>query len=101
MNAGEVMVTWFASYVNLATSQWACTSCASIHGTHHMIKMGAINYLNSLMGMPADSNFRKLTASELNVLITQNANENVPNIFLILYLNENLRYCNEDLAWGK
>ena len=25
----------------------------------------------------------------------------MPNMFPIVYLNENLRYCNENLAWGK
>ena len=51
--------------------------------------------------MPADLNLRKLTASHFIVLITQNANKNMPNVFPIVYLNENLRYCNENLAWGK
>ena len=51
--------------------------------------------------MPADSNLRKLTASHFDDLITQNTNENMPNMFLIVYLNENLRYCNENLALGK
>ena len=55
-----------------------------------------VKYLNSLMGMPADSNLMKLTASHFQVLTTQNANENMPNMFLIAYLNENLRYCNEN-----
>ena len=72
-----------------------------MHGTHAIIKMGALKYSNGLMGMPADSNLKKLTASHFNVQNTQNANENMPNMFLIVYLNENLRYCNENLAWGK
>ena len=63
--------------------------------------MGMFKNLNGLTGMPADSNLRKLTTSHFNALITQNANENMPNMFLIVYLNENLRYCNENLAWGK
>ena len=25
----------------------------------------------------------------------------MPDMFPIVYLNENLRYCNENLAWGK
>ena len=54
-----------------------------------------------LQGTPADLNLRKLTASHFDVLITQNAYENMPNMFSIVYLNENLRYCNENLAWGK
>ena len=53
------------------------------------------------MGTPADSNLKKLTTSHFKVLITQNANENMPNMFSLVYLNENLRYCNKNLAWGK
>ena len=63
--------------------------------------MVAPKYLNGLTGMPADSNLRRLTTSHFQVLITQNANENMPNMFLIVYLNENMRYCNENLATGK
>ena len=70
-------------------------SCAHVH------KMGAPKYSNSLKGMPADSNLTKLTASHFKALITQNANDNMPDMFPIVYLNENLRYCNENLAWGK
>ena len=99
--AGDVMVTWFASYANLVTSQWACVSCTCMHGTHAIIKMDRSKYLNSLMGTPAESNLGKLTATHFNALITQNANQNMPNMFPIVYLNENLRYCNENLAWGK
>ena len=101
VNAGDVMVTWFASYVNLVTSRWACASLVRMHGAHAVIKMGALKYSNGLMIMPADLNLRKLTTSNVNVLITQNANENMPNMFPIVYLNENLRYCNENSAWGK
>ena len=53
------------------------------------------------MGKPADSNLTKLTASHPKALIAQNANKNMPDMFPIVYLNENLRYCNENLAWGK
>ena len=89
-DAGDIMVTWFASYVNLVTSHM------HVHGTCAIIKMGALKYSNSLMGTPADLNLKKLTASHSYVLITQNANENMPNMFLIVYLNENLRYCNKN-----
>ena len=101
MNSGDVMVMWFASYANLVMSQWACALHAHMHGTHALGEMGELKYLKSLMGMPANWNLRKLTDSHFQVLITQNANENMPNMFLIVYLNENLRYCNENLAWGK
>ena len=68
----------------------------NVHGTCALSKMDALKYSNGLTGMPANSNLRKLTASHFkNVLMTQNANENMPNMFLIVYLNENLRYCNE------
>ena len=100
-NAGDIMVMWFASYANLVTSRWACTSCACVHGTHAIIEMGMSKYSNGLMGMPADLNLMKLTTSHFKVLITQNANKNMPNMFPIVYLNENLRYCNQISAWGK
>ena len=96
MNAGDVMVTWFASYANLVTSHWACVSRVRVYGACAIIKMGASNYLNGLTGSPADSNLGKMTASHFKVLITQNANENMPDMFPIVYLNENLRYCNEN-----
>ena len=67
-----------------------------VHGTHAIIEMGASKYSIGLTGMPADSNLTKLTTSHFNALITQNANENTPNMFPIVYLNENLRYCNEN-----
>ena len=95
-NAGDVMVTWFASYANLVTSQWACALCTRVHGTCAVIIMGAPKYSNGLMGMAANLNLRKSTTSHFNVLITQTANENMPSMFPILYLNENLRYCNEN-----
>ena len=65
MNAGDVMVMWFTSYANLVTSRWACVSCMRMHGAHAIIKMSVLKYLNSLTGMPADSNLRKLTAPHL------------------------------------
>ena len=95
------MVTWFASYANLATSWWPCVSRMCVHGAHAIIKMGMSKYSNSLTGMPADSNLTKLTASHFKALITQNENENMRDMFPIVYLNENLRYCNVNLAWGK
>ena len=101
MNAGDVMVMWLASYANLVTSRWACVSCACVHGACAIIKMGASKYSNGLMGMPANLNLMKLTTSHFNALNTQNANENMPNMFPIVYLNENLRYCHENSGWGK
>ena len=95
-NAGDVMVTWFAHDVNLVMSRWACTSHTREHGAHAINKMGASKYPNGLMGTPANWNLGKLTASHFKALITQNANENMPDMFPIVYLIENLRYCNEN-----
>ena len=95
-NGTQMLVTWFASYANLVMSQWACTSCAHVHGARALLKMGASKYLNGLTGTPADLNLTKLTTSHFNALITQNANKNMPNMFPLVYLNENLRYCNEN-----
>ena len=100
-NAGDIMVTWFASYVNLVTSHWACTLHACMHSTRTLSKNSAPKYPSSLAGTQADSNLGKLTASHFWVLYTQNTNENMPDMFSIAYLNENLRYCNENLVWGK
>ena len=100
-NAGDVMVTWFASYANLVMSHWACTLCVHMHGTCATIRNSVSKYPSGLAGMQADSNLGNLTASHFWVLNTQNANENMPNMFPIVYLNENLRCCNENLAWGK
>ena len=72
-----------------------------MYGACAITKMGALKYSNGLTGTPANLNLRKLTATHFNALITQNTNENMPNMFLIVYLNENLRYCNENLAWDK
>ena len=72
-----------------------------MHGAHALIKYGMPKYLSCLACMQADLNLGKLTASHFQVQNTQNANENMPNMFHIAYLNENLRYCHENLAWGK
>ena len=56
VNAGDVMVMWFASYGNLVTSHWACMSCMHMHGTHAIIKNGAPKDLSGLAGMQAYSN---------------------------------------------
>ena len=72
-----------------------------MHGTCALSKMGMLKYSNGLTGMPTDLNLTKLTAPHFEVLITQNTNKSMPNMFLIVYLNENLRYCNENLGWHK
>ena len=71
-----------------------------VDGAHAINKNGMPKYSSSLvMCMQAD--LGKLTASHSQVLNTQNTNKNMPNMFPIAFLNENLRYCNENLAWGK
>ena len=92
---------WFTLFANLVTSHLACTSWAHGHGEHDLIKNDTPKYLSGLACMQADSNLGKLTTSHCQVLNTQNANGNMPNMFPIVYLNENLRYCNENLTWGK
>ena len=72
-----------------------------MHGACAISKMGALKYSNGLTCTPANLNLRKLTPYHFNALITQTSNENMPNMFPIVYLNENLRYCNENLAWDK
>ena len=101
MNAGDIMVTWFTSYVNFVMSCWACASCVHMHGTHVLSNNGAPKYPSSLVGTQADSNLGKISASHFQVLNTHNTNKNMPDMFPIAYLKENLRYCDENLAWGK
>ena len=72
-----------------------------MHGRCAITKMGMSKYSNGLTGMPANSNLTKLTTTHFRALNAQNANENMPNMFPIVYLNENLRYYNENLGWGK
>ena len=72
-----------------------------MYGACALYKYGASKYLGGLACMIADSNLGKLTASHCQVLHTQNANENMPNMIPIAYLNENLMDCNENLTWGK
>ena len=71
MNGMQMLMTWFASYVNLVRSRWACALHEHMHGKHAIIKMGTLKYSNALTGMPVDSSLRKLNASHFNVLITQ------------------------------
>ena len=51
--------------------------------------------------MQADLSLEKITASHFQVLNTQNANKNMPNMIPIAYFNENFMDCNENLAWFK
>ena len=72
-----------------------------VHGAHALYKYGTSKYPSGLACMQADSNLWKITASHFWVLNAQNANENMPNMIPIVYVNENLMYCNENLAWGR
>ena len=76
-------------------------SCTCMHGTCALSKNGAPKYPSGLTFTQANSNLGKIIASHFQVQNTQNANENMPNMFPIGYLNADLRYCNENLAWGK
>ena len=100
MNANDIMMTWFALFVNLVMSHLTCVLHVCMHGTCTLNKYGVPKYLSDLVSMQADSNLGKLTASHFGVLNTCNANKNIPNMIPIAYLNKNLMNCNENLAWG-
>ena len=71
VNTGDIMVTWFASYVNLVMSQWACMLYACcMHGACAINKNGTPKYSSILVGMQANSNLGQLTASHFCVLNT-------------------------------
>ena len=72
-----------------------------MHGTHAPYNNGVSMHLSGLVCTPADSNLEKTTASHFQVLNDQNANENMPNMIPIVYLNKNLVESNENLTWGK
>ena len=101
VNAGDGMTMWFTLFANLVTSHLACMSFPCMHGTHALNKYDMPKYQSGLAYTQADLSLKKSTASHFQVLNTQNANKNMPNMFPIAYLSENLRYCNENLAWGK
>ena len=90
-NTGDITVMWLAYDVNLVMSRWACASCVCVHGASAIIKMGTSKHSNGLTGAPANS-----IASHFKALIAQNANKNMPEMVPIVYLKENLRYCNEN-----
>ena len=72
-----------------------------MHGAHALNKYSALKYLSGLACMQPESKLEKITASLLQILNAQNANENMPNMIPIVYLNEIFMDCNENLAWGK
>ena len=90
-NTNDIMMTWFTLFL----------SFAHMHGACALYKYVASKYLSGLACMQAVLNLGKLSASYFWVLNTQNANENIPDMIPIAYLNENLMYCNENIAWAK
>ena len=87
VKADDVMMMWFASYANQVMSQQAYTTCMCMYGTHALCRNSMSKYLNDLVCMQADLNLEKITSSHFQVLNTQNANENMPNMIPIAYLN--------------
>ena len=80
-------------------SYQACMTCVYMHGAHALSNFGMPMYFRWVVYMQADQNLGKITASHFGVLITQNANMNMPNMILIAELNKNLPDCNENLGW--
>ena len=71
------------------------------HGAHAQCKTSMSKYLSGLVCMQADPNLVKITTSHSQVLNIQNANQNMPNMVPIVYLNENFINYNKNLTWGK
>ena len=69
-NAGDVMVTWFTSYVNLVMSCWD-THHVHVHGAHALSKNSTLEYLSVLAFMQADLNLGKINTPHFQVLNTQ------------------------------
>ena len=68
---------------SLVMSHQACVTCVQMHMAHTPGNVGAPMYFSRLAYMQADQNLGKITASHFGVLITQNANKNMPNMILI------------------
>ena len=101
VNADDIMMMWFTLLANLVRSCLACALCMCMHGTHALNKNGVSKYPSGQACMQADSNLEKITTSHFQLLNAQNANENMPNMIHIVYLNENMMDCNENVGWGK
>ena len=69
-NADDIIMTWFALYVNHVTSHLACASCRHMHGAWALYKYAGSKYLSGLVYMEANLNLGKLTASHFQVLNT-------------------------------
>ena len=100
-NANDVMMTWFTLYTKPSDVTLGMHNHAHLHDTCALSKSGMSKYLSCLVCIQANPNLVKITASNFGVLNTQNANQNMPKLIPIAYLNENFIDCNENLAWGK
>ena len=58
-----------------------------MHSASAQCKNGVCKYPSGLGCMQADLNLEKIATSHFQVLNTQNANENMPNMIPIGYLN--------------
>ena len=84
-----------------SSTQCECDENMMISCLCALSKKSMSKYPSSLVRAQDNLNLGKITASHFWVLNTQNANENMPNMIPIAYLNETLMDCNENLAWGK
>ena len=74
-NVNDIMMMWFASFMNLVTSHLGCMTCMHVHDAHALYKYGTSNYPSGLACTQANSNLEKITASCFQVLNAQNTNE--------------------------
>ena len=70
--------------------------CAGMNGAHALCTTD-----HGLACTQANPNLVKTTTSYFQVLNTQNANQNMPNMIPIACLNKNFTNSNENLGWGK
>ena len=70
VNANDIMMMWFTSYMNLVVSCLASMLHAHMHGTHALCKNSASKYPIGLASMQAHSNLAKITATHFQVLHT-------------------------------
>ena len=100
-NPNDIMMMLFTLHANLVMSCLPCPMCVHIHGACALCRTSISKYMSGLAYMQPDLNLAKITASHVQVLNTQNVNQNMPNMIPITYLNKNFTNCNENLAWGK
>ena len=76
-NANDIMMMWFALYVNLVMSCQACMMCMCMHGAHALCRTcrtSTSKYWSGLACTQANPNLVKITAPHFQVLNNQNAN---------------------------